>query len=899
MNGFEIDAVTQETSRVLWAERRNLPAGFAALARPVVAVSAPAGFGKSTLLGQWRRDVARGGAEVVSLVVDADDLDGDRLTLDLLRAFAPADAKRSQMLLGGVGDHGRRAIIMALLAELAARTLRTVLFIDDLHWLGEAAADSILRLLIAHQPESLALVLSGRASLAGTVNEALLEGRLYRYGPAQLAFDEGEISRLLGQHGMDARAPVPKALVDGLLERTQGWPAVLRLIAITLQDGEGRPDHLLQNLLERRQEVTEYLGKVLLSRLPERTARFLLGVALLRRFDAALAAATTGMDDAAALIEDLDRRAVPLSASSDAALPYALHPLVREFLLVRLRRDDPALMRALADRASRWLTTHQRIDAAIDLSLDAGDTDGAVALIDRFSRSAARHLGRHASFLYWCNKLPRDQLIRFPRIQVIRVWSLNVIRRYVEADQILADLELAVEQAPAAERDGVRALVDLEQCVQLTLRDQWIDLAPRVRNWLARWPQADVLHRGMAYTMMGCGEIASSEFESALDNLQNGHQLFEEAGAHYVQAWAGMWSASVMTKQGHYRQALRCCDEVVANVAARLGGQTPAEIMVHGLRGLLLYELNRLDEAGVALEHGLTALIEQSSVDSLIMGTVALARLQNARHMHLDALETLAEGEALGWSHDLPRLAIALATERIDLLLRQNEPVQAAELWRALKRTVQRRGSTACDLALGDKASRIDARLALLGGAFGPAAEFVEPALAQAVRTGQKRKQVELLMLQALAAHGAQDAPLAFGRLRRALEIAMSEGYVRVFADEGEPLRILLAEFFETQDTQDRRAAMREYVRILLDALTPETPRDAAVSSANAAAALTRRELKILAKLQSSLSNRELADALFITEGTLKWHLKNIYSKLGVASRIAAITEGRARGLIR
>ena len=274
----EARRVTQETSRVLWADRRDLPARFGALERPVVTVSAPAGYGKSTPLGRWRGDVARDGAEVVSLVVDADDRDGDRLILDLLRAFAPADAMRSQMLLGGVGDHGRRAIVMALLAELAARRSRTVLFIDDLHWLAEPAAESILRLVIAHQPDSLALVLSGRASLSGYASEALLEGRLHRYGPAQLAFDETEVAQLLGQHGLAQR----EALVKDLADRTQGWPAVLRLVAITLQDTEGRPDQLLQNLLERRQEVTEYLGKVLLSRLSERTARFLLSVALLR-----------------------------------------------------------------------------------------------------------------------------------------------------------------------------------------------------------------------------------------------------------------------------------------------------------------------------------------------------------------------------------------------------------------------------------------------------------------------------------------------------------------------------------------------------------------------------------------------------------------------------------------
>ena len=468
-----------------------------------------------------------------------------------------------------------------------------------------------------------------------------------------------------------------------------------------------------------------------------------------------------------------------------------------------------------------------------------------------------------------------------------------------EADQILADLELSVEQAPASERDEVRALVDFEHYVQLALPDQWLHLETRVRAWLDRRPGTDPLYRGMAFAMMGLGGLAASDFDSALDHLQTSHRLFDEVGAHYVQAWIDMWAASGLTKQGHYREALRRCDEVVANVATHLGGQTPAVIMMHGLRGLLLYELDRLDEAGAALEHGLTALIEQSSVDSLIMGTVALARLQNARHMHLDALETLAEGEALGWSHELPRLAIALAAERIDLLLRQNESAQAAELWRALKRTVQRRDSAACDLALRDKAARIDARLALAGGAFDAAAEGLEPALAQAVATGQKRKQVELLILQAMAAQGGKDLPRASTRLRAALEIAMGEGYVRVFVDEGEPLRALLAELLQAAGTQDRRPALREYVKLLLEAFEPEASQEPTESAPATLGTLTRRERKILDRLQSSLSNRELADALFITEGTLKWHLKNIYSKLGVPSRIAAITAGRAQGLLR
>ena len=881
-------------SKILRAERRNLPVNFASLDRPVIAVSAPAGYGKSTLLAEWRRDVLALGFQFVSLVVDADDRDGDRLLLDLLNAFAPADAKRSQMLLGGVGDRGRRAIIMALLAELSAREQRTVLFIDDIHWLDDSAAESILRLLVGHLPERLALVLSGRSNLTGPASEALLEGRMRRYGTAQLALDSANIGDLLRQHHVQPR-PV---LVRNILERTQGWPAVVRLIAMTLQEDEGHQDSLLQSLLERRQALSEYLSNVLLSRLPSRTAQFLLGIALLRRFSAELAAVTTEMADAAALIEDLERRALPLSASGDASLPYALHPLVREFLLVRLRHDDPALLRRFTANALEWLTAQQRNDAAIDLSLDAGDVDAAAALIDGFARSAARHYGRHATFLYWCNKIPREQLSNYPQIQVVRVWTLNAMRRYAEADEVLAEVEATVSDPTRTHDPQVIERLELEQCIRLVLRDQWINLAPRVHAWLQRWPQSDALHRGMAFTMIGCDQIAGSDFENAIENLSTGHRLLSECRAYYVATWVSMWKAAALAKQGNYRQALFTCDEAVAVVASHLGGQTPAEIMMHAQRGLLLYELDRLEEAGAALEYGLTAMIEQSSVDSLIMGTVALARLQNARHMHLDALDTLAEGEVLGWSQDLPRLAIALAAERIDLLLRQGEAAQASELWQVLQQTVKRRTSAACDLALHDKTRRIEARLALVRGDWADASERVAPALENATRTGQKRKQVELLLMQALASHGAKNVEHAFALLKRALEVAMPQGFVRVFADEGASMHALLEAYVDSRRGSAARTAMHEYLGLLVDAAQHEQTRDSAAPVQDALSALTRREIKILGKLQSSLSNRELAGALFITEGTLKWHLKNIYSKLGVASRVAAIASGRERGLL-
>lgn len=889
----------QPAQRILKAKRWELPESFFEQPKPVITVTAPAGYGKSTLLSEWRKDVVARGAEVVWLVVAEDDRDGDKLTIDLLHAVSPADAQRSQMLLGGAGTKGKRAVIMALLAEIASRSHRTVLFIDDIHWLADTASEPILRLLIANQPRGLGLVLSGRTQESSLVNEALLDGRLTRFTSAQLAFDEGEIAALLKQHDVDPRP----ALVNGIVERTHGWPAVTRLIAMTLQEDPQHQDAFLRGMVERRQPLTEYLSDVLLARLPERSATFLLGISLLRRFSVGLAAAATGMTDARALLDDLERRALPFSRSGDPALPYALHPLVREFLLARVNRD-PAEIAEQVRRALAWMDANRRVDAAIDLSLDIGDIDAAAALIDRYSRLEARHYGRHSTFLYWTNKLPPEHLRRFPKIQCIRVWSLNVVRRYAEADAILNDLESQVDVAKRvgdshalSDADEISRVVELERYIQLTLRDQWVGLAAKTRSWLARWPANDKMDMGIANVLIGCGLSSSSDFEESLTHLRRGQQYWREIKAHYVAAWADMWAATTLAKQGQVRQALYECNEAVAEVATHLGGQTPAEIMLQAMRGFLLYEMNRIEEASAALEHGLTALVEQCSVDSLIMGYVALARIQNSQGSQMDALDTLAEGEVLGWAHNLPRLAIAVAAERVDMLLRHGELNQALVVWDDLKRSASRKAGREFDNVLRDKASRIEARAALMTKNPARTLELIAPALEHAIETRQRRKQVELLLLKAMAAPVGDDPAPTFAIVQDALDVAMSQGYIRLFADEGPPLHRLLMSYLEQREKYLSSASVG-YLQQVLKAFGSRSETSTDAEAAPVGQELTMRELKVLRKLQSGLSNKELADVLFITEGTLKWHLRNIYSKLGVVSRLAAVSMARQMGLI-
>jgi LuxR family transcriptional regulator, maltose regulon positive regulatory protein len=322
-----------------------------------------------------------------------------------------------------------------------------------------------------------------------------------------------------------------------------------------------------------------------------------------------------------------------------------------------------------------------------------------------------------------------------------------------------------------------------------------------------------------------------------------------------------------------------------------------SELMLQALRALLLYENNQLEEASEALENGLTALVEQSSVDSLIAGYVTLARILAGGNQHLEAGAILAEGEAIGWRHDLPRLAVALGAERTDLLLKQGQLGPARALWEELQ---QRVDSPVLDSvarvigqrALTDKTGRIEARMLMVSGNAISARDLIAACVRHAIQKGQKHKVVEMLLLQARAYLHAHDRNAAFALLQEAIDIGIVQGYVRVFVYEDIEIRDML------QSRLDGRPApaLREYLKLLIGAFQGNAAASA-TTEPYTSESFTRRELKIIARLSSGMNNRELANALFITEGTLKWHLKNIYSKLGVASRVSAINAAKALGI--
>lgn len=822
--------------------------------------------------------------------------------MDLAESLGSTGARTSQSLLDSVGQHSEDLLVRAVLAELSAGKTRTVLAIDDAHELLGKPAQKILQRLLSAQPDGLAYIFSSRVPLGPLVSSALLEGRLHRFGIRELAFSAGETAALLGQHRPSPR----KAVIDEVHKRTQGWPAAVRLVALLLGDDGAVEDRLLVEALEGdSQLISDYLNDTVITRMPAGVYKYLLALSLIPSFTPALAGAVTGCGQPQAMLEDLGRRGLPIARGWSRQEEYVLHPLLRSWLLKRLQSGEHPfgdLLNETYARAYAWLIETGDLEKAIEVCVNAGDPDQAARLIDSNAHNTARQYGRHGTYLYWTNKLPQDVLAGHPEIRLNQAWSLNFLRRWEEADAIRSSVQEQMinrqaQDAFAGVKPGlIYAGIELQNCVKAGLRDQAMACVSATQKWLSRWPQASVFDRAVGHILLAFSMKSLSQFSPAFEHVRNAQTLCRKSQAPYMQSWACMLAVTILTKQGRYQQALDECRLAITELEPALGAESPAVTMLHVMLAGLLYEFNRLGEARDALGHGLTALMEQSSADPIIVGYVTMARLQYATGEHLAALQTLAEGEAACRARELPRAAICLGAERIILLLRSGEYNQAQRQWEDLQRFSSMPGAAEPWLkVLEDKAGRIHSRMALLQGNTAAAIEFTDEALAHARASGQKRKQVELLLLRALALYENEPTP-AMDSLRQALEIALSEGYVRSLLDEGARLRPLLESHLQhkLESVADEPGPGVEYVRQLLGALD-EAASPAPISSKGKALreTLTARERQILFRLQSGPDNRRLADALFITEGTLKWHLTNIYAKLGVKSRLAAIATAK------
>ncbi|WP_242511680.1 LuxR C-terminal-related transcriptional regulator [Pengzhenrongella frigida] len=868
-------------------------------------VSAPAGFGKTTLLADWLTDAPGGDRCVAWLSVDASDSEPASFwtyVATALQGAVPAVGSAALDLIG-TSPLPTELVLTTLLNDLADTPTEVWLVLDDYHLADNHDVGHGMAFLLEHLPPHVHVVLSTRANPDLPLARWRARGEMVEIRAADLRFTSDEAAAYLNEAtGLRLTA----GDVDVLEARTEGWIAALQLAALSIQ---GREDvgSFIARFAGTDRYIVDYLVEEVLAHQSEPVREFLLHSSILDRLTGPLCDAVVGRQDGSRQLAILERANLFLVPLDDSRQWYRYHHLFADVLRARLLSEQPELVPRLHERASRWFESHDLVQDAVRHALAARDFDRAVHLME-LAAPAIRRDRQDPIMLGWLTLLPDDAVRRSPVLSVFYGYMLMVAGDHDAAEPRFDEAERAMaavpdgEAPPWAKTEELRTLpatIAIYRASIAQARGDVTGTEEHARRALGLAGPDDHLARGGAAGFLGLaawarGDVsrALATFTQAVASLHAGGNLVDELSSTAV--LADMWLAA-----GRPSTARRLYEHALQVAQARGEPILRATPDLHV--GLSELDLEAGDLAGAGRHLETAAAFDQraSMTESryrwfVAMGRVAaaegdperaLALLDQAERLYLrgffpdvrpiaaiKARVWIAQGElsrAAGWAHDRGVAATDEAT-----YLREFDHLTLVRLLLA-----QHRENPDPD-ALG-QAVRLLARLRDAG-----------------TTSGRHGSLVEIQMLIALAQDAQGDRPQALRSLGDAWAQAPEPvGYARLFLDEGSALRELLR-------AADPGGLAGDHARRLLGLGAPvDDARESGATGSgrpapSSADPLSERELQVLRLLDSELTGPQIARELFVTLNTLRSHTKRIFTKLEVTTRRAAVGRARERGLL-
>jgi LuxR family maltose regulon positive regulatory protein len=849
--------------------RASLDARGAAFAdKPVVLVQAPPGFGKTSLLAQWRREHLAHGAAVAWLSAQAQD-DPARFVQSLALAVRVGAGRPTfgHVLLDATPGAGFEGIT-AWLAEVAQSALDIVLFVDEADRLPAASRES-LAYLLRNAPANLRCVVAARADCNLDLGDLVAYGQCALVGAAQLRFSVEETLALVRAR---AGQKVGRDEAARLHEAAEGWPLGLQL-ALAVVESAGAP--ALAGLDLQGGALREQFVAHLLRNLDPADRELLTRTAFVAHLHPSLAEALVPGTGAQERLARLTRE-TPVFIAGEQSDWLRMHSLARDALMKRFYELDSGERRHLHARASAWLEQEGMLDQAAQHALAAGEDTRAYELAERSLYDSTMARGRTAAVLDWLAHLPAAEIERRPRLMLAAAWALAVSERHVEAgryvDRILAHAsadqdELRCECALIL---GGAAVYADDPDLFAQLHDPWA-VAPPLKD--AFLLQIHANRTAFRTLLAGDPALARLRQQQAPRSTAASGSYLERWG-EFVIALSYLWEGQVLLAEQLLRPTLAAAE-------GDLGRRSPFTTMVASLLAAAVWEQDRGDEAAGLLANRLDVLERSGLPECVLLGYRTMARMALASGSEHHALELLGALGAVGTARDLPRLRIASLAEQARVHARRNRAESCRDIVGAIDALVGEHAPAHGPLWLRsvrpfEAIARAYAAIAAQDwrAALEPLAQA--DAVAQELR--QARLHIELLALRALALDrcGERAAPL----LREAVGLAESHGMRRVFAD-AHPL-------------------LGEWVREVAGA-APAAPAAAPrppAPRATASTVLTPKEREVVELLARNLSNKEIALAMQVGEETIKWHMKNLFAKLDAGTRKQVVARARILGLL-
>lgn len=865
---------------------------YAARQQRVLVLSAPAGFGKSTALSLFRQRLQQGGARVAWLSCDEGDSEPQRLVQYLvasIRSVETGFGTNTSNLLQSDMTLPLEGIIDAFLSDLRRLDGLLYLFLDDFHQIRHPALPHGARYLIEHLPENVHLVTSTRYRPRFLVDEPALAPLSFCLSGDDLRLTREETDTFLTQlKGLS----LSDAELKLLYKRTEGWITALHLAALALARHPDRAA-FLNGLSGTERDLADYLAEDVLCSLPEPLQQFLDQTSVLDEFCAELCNALTGRRDGLDMLMRLQNEQLFIIALDDQREWFRYHHLFAEFLQGRLaRHTDPT---PLLHAAARWCEGRDMADRAIKYALRARDYGFAADLLER---QGARLIAgnRVYSILGMLGSIPAEVIREHPVFQIFYAWQLAFEQKFAEAEALIEELSARLLQGQGKVRNfGMAELLAVAQVLKalvLLYQDKLEACLKVARQWLALVPGNQPVFRASLSCIQAAAYALLGDYAEAATAIGVARDCLRIADSEYLQVVVSMIEALICKERGELERGRTIAESARSRVERVFGRRSRVGGPLSLAYADILYEQDRHAAILAELPLATTWRDVATPVELLSRGQLVMAKARFFAGESEQGLAQLDEWLVGLQSPGYERVYALAMGCKVQLLLWMRRPNEAERVCLQLARhlsglNAERYADAQAALVMAE------ARLALSERHAERAQQRLEACLAGYTSPYQRDRRLRLSLLLSVAFWQKGNSEKAFALFAPTLEEAWNLGYRRLFQDDA----LWLLPLWEAwKNAEPKRASAWQGVAEMLREQCRRLSVDPESFDENQD--VSHREREILRLVAAGLSNRDIAQAVHLSEATIKWHLHNLFAKLGVRSRTQAVLKGKSLGLL-
>ncbi|MFC1905936.1 LuxR C-terminal-related transcriptional regulator [Chloroflexota bacterium] len=859
----------------------------AGLAGKLTLVSAPAGYGKTTALCEWIRSTK---VPVCWISVDAGDNDPARFwayVIAALQTIEPTAGKAAEKLIKSRQQLPIEAILTSLINDISADDAELIMVLDDYYLIELEAIHKAISFFIDHLPPQLHLVIAGRSDPPLPLANLRAKGLLSELRTADLRFTPQEASDFLK---LTTQTELSDNDILQLEERTEGWIASLQMAALSLK---GRDDvsGFINSFSGSHRYILDYLTEEVLRRQDEPTRAFLLKTSIVDHLCGPMCDALTKRDDGQKTLEQLDEANLFVQPLDDKRYWYRYHRLFTDLLRNQLIRTYPGDIHSLHFTAAKWYEENGYVQGAMHHAFAMNNYEYAADLIEQSAFNLLTE-GKSYALQIWLAKLPKELVQSRPWLCIWGGWSyLMTTAQPGDIEPFLNNVDAKlpeIEQQPSDDTSKIKGYsLTLHAILARRMGDltRSIELSHQASKYVSEDDQFArsfiLLNLTVSYFYNGELEIARSYAEKTMAHARATETIYDDIVCTILMA-------QIESQQGNLAKAKVIFEEAVELGTQPRGYILPATCKAFTGLGTIAYEQNDLDDAESYYNKAIELAQQGNEILTVMQSQVMLAWLNQIRGNAQTADALFSKARSLALKSHMSDIEDYIESWKARFAMARGD-LDTAQRWA----TEQKDALTAPDTLFYNYAYgllstliRICISINKLDGIL----PILENAKVNLDRQGQTGWLTEVLAHESIVLDAMGDTEKALETLEQALHRAEPQSYIRLFVDQGEPMAKLL-----------RLAASRgmhpAYVNKLRSAMHNQEQEQSDKQS-QLIDPLSQRELEVLELLDAGKSNQQIADELILSIGTVKKHVYNIYSKLGVERRTQAISHARELGLI-